>query len=85
LPQVKIAFRELARRHHPDKAQGLTGDGGERFKRLRKAYEILSDTKTRQLFDSKKCIATKELANILEVDIGEQCKPSLRQACCVSY
>jgi hypothetical protein len=66
LPQVKIAFRELARRHHPDKAQGLTRDGGE-------------------LFDSKKCIATKELANILEVDIGEQCKPSLRQACCVSY
>jgi DnaJ-class molecular chaperone len=41
---VKVAFRDLARKYHPDKAHvGGVDDGGERFKRLRKAFEILSD------------------------------------------
>ena len=68
---MKVSFRELARKHHPDKAHGGgRDDGGERFKRARKAYEVLSDSASRTLFDCQRKIASKELANILEVDIG---------------
>jgi DnaJ-class molecular chaperone len=49
---VKVAFRELARKHHPDKVNaGGCDDGGERFKRARKAYEILSDVATMAAFN----------------------------------
>jgi len=50
--------------------RGGRDDGGERFKRARKAYEVLSDAASRTLFDCQQKIASKELANILEVDIG---------------
>ncbi|KAJ1492725.1 hypothetical protein T484DRAFT_1880403, partial [Baffinella frigidus] len=50
--EVKVAFRGLARKHHPDKVQGSEGDdGGETFKRARKAYEILTEPASRALFD----------------------------------
>ena len=55
---MKLKFRELARKYHPDKSHGAVGDdGGERFKWARKAYEILSNAESRRAFDNQQRMA----------------------------
>lgn len=44
--QIKLAWRELARRHHPDK-----GGDGDVFKSIKESYEVLSDLDRRRVFD----------------------------------
>ncbi len=39
--KIRAKFIKLAKACHPDKTHGRTGDGGERFKRVRRAYETL--------------------------------------------
>ena len=46
---IKRAFRELARKHHPDVA--LSGDGGEVFREINEAYAVLSDPDARARYD----------------------------------
>ncbi len=46
---LKRAFRELARKHHPDVAP--EGDDGERFRELNEAYAVLSDRDNRARYD----------------------------------
>lgn len=43
---IKKAYRNLARQHHPDK-----GGDPEQFKKIQEAYETLSDPQKRQNFD----------------------------------
>jgi DnaJ-class molecular chaperone len=38
---IRAKFIKLAKACHPDKTHGETRDGGERFKRVRRAYETL--------------------------------------------
>jgi curved DNA-binding protein CbpA len=66
--EVKQQYRILARIHHPD----LGGDE-EKFKRIKLAYEILSDPESRKQYDEtkttsqpivKRTEAIQELANI---------------------
>ena len=38
---VRAAFIKLAKAHHPDKTRGSDSKDGERFKRIRRAYEAL--------------------------------------------
>jgi molecular chaperone DnaJ len=45
---VKRAFRELARKHHPDVNPT---DGGEAFREINEAYAVLSDPEARQRYD----------------------------------
>ncbi|MBX3162800.1 MAG: J domain-containing protein [Deltaproteobacteria bacterium] len=45
---VKRAFRDLARKHHPDMAPA---DGGERFREINEAYAVLSDKESRARYD----------------------------------
>jgi DnaJ-class molecular chaperone len=47
---VKQAFRSLAKRFHPDTAEG-SADKGRRFKDLSIAYEILGDPAKRRSYD----------------------------------
>jgi DnaJ-class molecular chaperone len=47
---VKHAFRSLAKRWHPDTADGAA-DKGKRFQALNAAYEILSDANKRVQYD----------------------------------
>lgn len=65
---IKQQYRTLARIHHPD----LGGDE-EKFKRIKFAYEVLSDPKSRKQYDetktttgpiNKRTEAIQELANI---------------------
>ena len=47
--EIKKAYRQLARRHHPD----VTKEAGAetRFKEINEAYEVLSDEKKRAAYD----------------------------------
>jgi molecular chaperone DnaJ len=48
---VKRAFRDLAKRHHPDVAQGDRKENEERFKEISEAYEVLADGQKRATYD----------------------------------
>lgn len=48
--QIKIAYREQAKRYHPD-VNGANRNTEERFKDINEAYRILSDTTTRRKYD----------------------------------
>ncbi len=48
-PAIKKAFRNLARQVHPDVSDAP--DAGERFKEIVEAYEVLSNSETRELYD----------------------------------
>src|SRR5215216_7586654 len=47
--EIKKAFRRLARRLHPDVSE--EPDSEARFREVSEAYEVLSNTETRQLYD----------------------------------
>lgn len=44
---IKAAYRKLAKKHHPDK-----GGDAEEFKKVQKAYDILSNPDRRQRYDA---------------------------------
>jgi molecular chaperone DnaJ len=48
--EIKRAYRQLARRHHPD-ANRDDPEADERFKEVAHAYEVLSDPEKRQRYD----------------------------------
>ncbi len=48
--EIKKAYRRLARKYHPDTTGG-DAQAAERFKELQETYEVLKDTKKRQMYD----------------------------------
>jgi len=50
LKEIRQAYRKLARKYHPDLNPG-DNSAEEKFKRIQEAYEILSDSKKRQIYD----------------------------------
>ena len=48
--EIKKAYRELARKWHPDANKG-SADAEERFKEITEAYNVLSDEKQRKEYD----------------------------------
>jgi molecular chaperone DnaJ len=47
---IRTAFRKLARKYHPDLNPG-DKSSEEKFKQLQEAYDVLSDTKKREMYD----------------------------------
>lgn len=45
--EIKKAYRNLAREHHPDK-----GGDPEKFKEIQEAHEVLTDERRRQVYDA---------------------------------
>ncbi len=48
--EIRTAFRKLARKYHPDLNPG-DKSAEEKFKQLQEAYDVLSDTKKREMYD----------------------------------
>lgn len=49
LPEIKAAYRKLARKFHPDMNKGPGAE--DKFKEISAAYEVLSDSERRSLYD----------------------------------
>jgi DnaJ-class molecular chaperone len=49
-PEIKDAYRNLARLHHPDRHQGRA-DAEEKFKEISMAYQVLYDPERRKAYD----------------------------------
>lgn len=47
---IRASFRKLARKYHPDLNPGDKA-AEEKFKQLQEAYDVLSDTKKREMYD----------------------------------
>jgi molecular chaperone DnaJ/curved DNA-binding protein len=51
--EIKKAYRRLARKHHPDRNPD-DPNAEEKFKKIQKAYAILSDEEKRQKYDAQR-------------------------------
>jgi curved DNA-binding protein CbpA len=49
MPEIRRAYRRLARQHHPDR--NAAPDGAQRFRRLVEAYAVLRDPACRARYD----------------------------------
>jgi curved DNA-binding protein CbpA len=53
LPEIKAAFKKLAKIHHPDKSTASNKEANaEIFRQIAQAYEILSDSSTKEEYDT---------------------------------
>src|SRR5258708_35796344 len=48
--EIRASYRKLARKYHPDLNPG-DKSSEEKFKQMQEAYDVLSDTKKRQMYD----------------------------------
>ena len=49
IEEIKVAFREQAKKYHPDVNQGREAE--ERFKDINEAYRVLSENRSRKKYD----------------------------------
>jgi molecular chaperone DnaJ len=49
--ELKKSYRKLAKQYHPDANQSDKKKAEEKFKEISEAYEVLSDSKKRQMYD----------------------------------
>jgi molecular chaperone DnaJ len=54
-PEIKKAYRKLARQYHPDANKG-DSKAEEKFKEISEAYDVLSDAKTRKEYDEARTL-----------------------------
>ena len=50
--EIKKAYRKLAKQYHPDINKGKEEEAEKKFKEVTEAYEVLSDEKKKQMYDT---------------------------------
>jgi curved DNA-binding protein CbpA len=65
--EIKASYRKLALKFHPDKNQGDLSSA-DRFAEIQQAYQILSNTQKRQIFDKFWNIHSAEESGNIIVD-----------------
>jgi molecular chaperone DnaJ len=68
--RIKQAYRDMAKRYHPD--SGGTEINETKFKEIQKAYETLSDTNRRAVYDAK-------LSHQIHPSISHRIKKSVKK------
>lgn len=71
LDEIKLAYREQAKKYHPDINMG-DSYSEEKFKEVNEAYKILSDSKTRKKYDRSWFIYTERKRKIQEKETEEK-------------
>lgn len=66
--EIKKSYRKMAMKYHPDRNAG-SKTAGEIFKTIKEAYEILSDSEKRMLYDNK-----------LKAELKTRTRPGVRSA-----
>src|SRR6202050_2584785 len=59
--EIRKAYRKLARKHHPDLNPGDKA-AEDRFKKVQEAYDVLSDSKKKTMYDQYGFYSEKGLA-----------------------
>jgi len=63
--EIKKAFRQLARKYHPDANPENKKEAETKFKEISEAYEVLSDESKRKMYDQT---GTVDFGSILRMD-----------------
>ncbi|MGH9951867.1 MAG: J domain-containing protein, partial [Nitrososphaeraceae archaeon] len=71
-PDIRKAYRRLAKRHHPDK--NTSGHSGDMIKMINAAFEILSDKDKRKQYDVTRPIQNGGLST--EIDVAKKARQS---------
>jgi curved DNA-binding protein len=75
--QIKNAYRELVKKHHPDR-----GGDSEQFKRINEAYEILKDPVKRQQYDNpqtqQRSFTSENVEDIFGAFFGQRMRPQMQ-------
>ncbi|MDG6104344.1 DnaJ domain-containing protein [Dactylosporangium aurantiacum] len=66
--EVRRAYRDLARRHHPDVNREPGAE--ERFKAIAEAYQVLSDPRRRREYDASQATAEDWLGSLFQGGLG---------------
>lgn len=74
---IKAAFRELAKKHHPDRNPGDAG-AEMRFKKIGAAYEILANAATRSGYDRDLAIQRSAVLARAAAERAARAAPAVR-------
>src|SRR5438067_13258775 len=69
--EIKRAYRRLAMKFHPDRAEGDKSEAEARFKECAEAYEVLSDPQKRQRYDQFGHAGVSGQHDFSHMDVGD--------------
>jgi molecular chaperone DnaJ len=69
--EIKRAYRRLAMKYHPDRADGDKTEAEARFKECAEAYEVLSDEEKRQRYDQFGHAGVHGQHDFSHMDVGD--------------
>src|SRR5690349_24892019 len=69
--EIKRAYRRLAMKYHPDRADGDKSEAEVRFKECAEAYEVLSDDEKRRRYDTHGHAGVHGQHDFSHMDVGD--------------